>query len=194
MNIKIPLGRSEFILKLIWGRSRKKYVNWYVKTAMMFRKKIKHYVIGYTNRCEDGRYVLFLDYDKIQLSWLLTELKHLIHDHSLGDVYIFESSPKSFHVVCLDKFKLDEFLNIARSSSVDEQYIYVPLKYGKKVWTLRLTEKDAGDIKFVKMIKGNNKRQQSNAHANILKKLFKLNIKLKHPDKLDKLIYCKYPY
>jgi len=159
----------------------------------MLRKKNKHYVVGYTNRCDDGKYVLFLDYDNIELSWLLTELNHLIRKYSLGDIYVFESSPRSFHVICLDKFRREEFLRIAKDTSVDERYIYVPLKYGKGVWTLRLTEKDSKDIKFVKMLKGNGMRQQSYAHAKILNKLFNLEIKLIRSDKHEGLILCKYP-
>jgi len=160
------------------------------------------WVTGYTNRCKNGRYCIFLDYDNVDLNLIKPELEHLQINFNLSSFYIFQSSENSYHAVCFDKVNLHEYIQILRNSSVDPRYIDVPLNFGKKVWSLRLSDKDNNSVTFLDHIHakiveevGEHKtghRTQSTAHANILNNLFKLNIKLDRPDNEKDLILCRY--
>jgi len=157
------------------------------------REKRTEYVAGYTNRCKDGKYCIFLDYDNSKLEWIRAELRHLQHAFLLSDFYVFQSSKDSYHAVCFDKVTLQKYIQILKNSSVDVNYIYVPLHYGKKIWSLRLTDKNNLPVKHIGLMKGGlTEREQSSPHAKLINTLFKLNIKLKNPDNLKDLIICRY--
>ena len=155
-------------------------------------KRIK-YVAGYTNRCKDGKYCIFLDYDNSELSWIEAELNHLQHAFLLSDFYLFKSSENSYHAVCFDKVTMEDYVKILKNSSVDINYINVPLHFGKKVWSLRLTDKDDVPLQFIEVIKGVLAiKPQSSPHVKLINTLFKLSIKLENPDDLKDLILCRY--
>ena len=138
--------------------------------------------------------MIFLDYDNIEFSWLVEELIVLQELHDIGNFYVFESSDNSYHAVCIDKVPLHEYVKILRSSSVDPNYVNVPLYHGKKIWTLRLTDKEK-PIRFVGVIKSDKFSlfEQSSAHANILNNLFDLDIEMMFPDNEKDVIIARYP-
>ena len=159
------------------------------------RRLRRDYVAGYTNRCKNGSFIVFLDYDNVEFKWIAAELEHLQERFMLGDFYIFASSDDSFHAVCFDKVNLSVYLDILKNSSVDPNYITVPLHFGKKIWTLRLTDKDDIPIRFVGALKSKafSFRQESTAHADVLNSLFDLGIKLNNPDGVKELVLARYP-
>lgn len=163
----------------------------------VFRKqRTKEIVNGYTNRCMDGKYVVFLDYDDFQFEWIQYEIEALQTLFHLGDFYIFESSPNSYHAVCFDKVSVHEYISILRNSSVDTNYINVPLHFGKKVWTLRLTDKDKQPIKYIKRFTAyrDTWRDQSSAHIDLIESLFKeVIVNEQNPDLQEKLVLSRYP-
>ena len=162
--------------------------------ALFRRKRNSMYVEGYTNRCKDGKYVIFLDYDRIPIDWIKEELKHLQEMFEIGDFYLFKSSKESYHAVCLDKVNLHIYLSILKNSTVDTDYINVPLYFGRKTWVLRLTDKKNNPVKFIGILKGKfSELNQSSAHALILNNIFDLKIKLKYPDCEKSLILARYP-
>jgi len=140
-------------------------------------KKLQNDVIGYTNRCMDGKYIITLDYDGLELEWIEQEIKAIQETFGLGNFYIFKSN-KGYHAVCLDKVTLNYYLKIASNTSVDEDYINVPLRYGKKLWTLRITPKNKKEINFVEELKSNHEgsRLKSYAHKTLLENYFGLKI------------------
>ena len=194
MELKINLFNREFIARILAARTKKFYEVGYLKCIFEIRRKNKKYVQGYTNRCQDGKYVIFLDYDRIDPEWLVEEIKALQDEFELSDFYVFESSKNSYHAVCIDKMPLNEFVHIARNTSIDRDFIDVPMMYGKRVWTLRVTNKNDVPVRFMgKIPSAYITRYQSSAHAQKLNDFFDLDIDVAMPDNLDKLVYCSYP-
>jgi hypothetical protein len=163
------------------------------KAAM--RKERTQPISGYTNRCGDGRLIVLLDYDIQYANWVIDELHFLQKKFQLGDFFCFETN-KGYHAVCLDKLSLWEFVTVLEHSSVDPDYVRVPLRYGSKIWTLRFSPKDGKNIRYCGTIKSewNNYREKSSPHAKILNDLFNLGIQDKGFmfDKQKKLILANY--
>ena len=151
-------------------------------------------VAGYTNRCKDGFYITTLDYDNLELGWVVNELRRLQYQFFMGDFYVFKSGENNFHAVCFDKITLSQFVDILKNSSVDPDYMNVPLKFGKKIWTLRVTDKNSIPVEFMTMIISNHTCiRESTAHASFVEKIFKIKVFLKHGDGEKKLIMARYP-
>jgi hypothetical protein len=160
--------------------------------GLAIRKTRKERQYGYTNRCKNGKYIVMIDIDGIPLTWLGDEIIRLQNDFMLSDFYVFESSQDNYHAVCFDKVTLGEYLNILRNSTTDQNYIQVPLNYGKKIWTLRLSEKDT-KIKYIAKIPSiYHHRTKSTAHMNILAKSFDMNITRHNEDCEDRIVLSTY--
>jgi len=71
---------------------------------------------------EGGEHVLFMDYDKMQLSWLKQELTRLQREHKLSDIYIIQSSERSFHAICCDVMPAIEAQRIILQTNCDESF------------------------------------------------------------------------
>lgn len=99
-------------------------------------------VVGVSNRTMDGFYIPFIDYDGIEEKWVRSEIQRLQQDFSLSEFYLFRSSKNGFHAVCFDKLTMGEYLNVLENSSCDRNFKNVPLKYGKKLWNLRISAKE----------------------------------------------------
>jgi len=155
------------------------------------RRKTRMY--GYTNRCKDGRYIVMLDHDNIDLHYLEEELKHLQEHFQLSNFYVFQSSTNSYHSVCFDKVTLSQLVTILKNSSVDPNYINVPLHYGRKMWTLRVSEKNSVSVQYIKTIMSSaNRYEKSHAHIALVQQLFKIAINNTHADKEKDLVLSTY--
>ena len=163
-----------------------------------FLKKFpsEEFVFAYSNRCIDGKYVVFLDYDDITPAYVYENIKSLQVTFNLSDFYVFSSSinRKGCHAVCLDKVNLKTLIRIMKHGNVDEFYIDIP-KFFKKHWLLRLSEKKAEQIKFLGQIFSNTSSyERSNAHRILLNNLFDIGIlKDKTYDNHTKLFGAFYP-
>lgn len=154
---------------------------------------------GIYNRCKDGLYVLYLDYDKIDLDWLLDELVKIQSHFDLGDIHVFQSSEtkQGYHVMCFDKFLAVEFQSILQSSSCDEAFKKVPNFITSRNWVLRAWEKGKTDKpKYILTLtrKPVEPREESFAHWKAIS-LIHPEIKkypLAYPDGLTKLSTLKY--
>lgn len=124
------------------------------KTHFQFYTKVERkkeqFVFGYGNRCADGRYVLFLDYDKSPLQYIQEEIRLLQSVSPLGTAYVFRTR-HGYHVVFLEKMTLGTIVNLLQMTTCDYNYKEIPLKYGRKVWVLRSSRKKGeGDgIKYI---------------------------------------------
>lgn len=136
---------------------------------------IKERQYGFTNRCSDGKYIVCLDYDRSLLTSVIQEVKLLQKTYKLGSFFIFESSKNSYWAVCLDKVRFDQFVTMIKMTSCDEAYKYVPLNYGVKLWTLRLSEKNGRAPRLVyRVVKTGERvsRGVSEAHYELLQKFY----------------------
>lgn len=128
-------------------------------------RTVFHYGIG--NRCEDGQYVLFLDYDKTPLDWITEELRLLQEWFELGTAYLFRTK-NGHHVIFLEKFSLSEIVEMLGCVSIDRNYKEVPLHYARKIWVLRQTQKTGEKIEYLGCLpnpKVDPKRDRSRPHA-----------------------------
>jgi hypothetical protein len=132
----------------------------------------KAYVVGYSSRTVNGKYVLFHDYDNLTQDEVIEDLKYLQKRFKLSDYYLFKipDSENSYHAVCLDTFTLGEAYEIQKASSCDLAFINSPRNLRSKEWILRIGKK--GDRKrpvFDRMILSKyNKRVKSLAHKEFL--------------------------
>lgn len=136
-------------------------------------RKRKEKIYGYTNRCDDGKFIIFLDYDDLPIEWIEQEVKHLQETYDLGDFYIFKSSNNGIHAVCFTKVTLTELQIILLNSSVCTEYVKIPFQIGKRLLTLRLTEKNKQKPIFYERISTTKiKGLESFEHKQLIQKLF----------------------
>ena len=134
----------------------------HIKITHAERRDEHHFGIG--NRCADGLYIVFLDYDKTPLEWVRAEITYLQDTYGLGSAYLFETK-NGFHVVFLDKLELDELITIMGCTSIDKRYMSVPLKYARRCWVLRQTPKKGEEIHYSGVYHSGSARELSEAHA-----------------------------
>lgn len=154
---------------------------------------------GIRNYTNQGKVVLFLDYDEILLEeMLIPELKYLQEKYKLSDLYIIKSSHKehSYHVIGLDKLNARTWADILDESSCDQSYKRTPLILDHSSWVLRITEKgDTQSPKYLMTLKSKYQdREKSKAHYLFLK--YHYNIEMEEPPNLDDntiLGVIKYP-
>ncbi len=163
-----------------------------INIGFSIMKERKEEVFGYTNRCDDGKFIVFLDYDDMPYEWVIKEIKSIQKDFNLGDFYMFKSSESSFHAVCFTKVQLGTLRTILMNSSCDENYHRVPYSIGKRLLTLRLTEKEGKKPKFNGMLLRDSPRLESYEHKKLIHKLFRCmtddaiisNSDFEHPTKI----------
>lgn len=151
----------------------------FVSKSLMFNLNFystpETWVYGYSSRTETGRYVLFHDYDYLDLDAVIEELKWLQKKFNLSDYYVFCSPDKkdSFHAVCLDTFSLSKAYSIQKQTSCDSAFIHAVKYLASKEWILRLSKKGSRPSPaFVKIIGSDHQtRTKSLAHAEFLKKM-----------------------
>jgi len=108
---------------------------------------------GITNRCADGKFILFLDYDKIYKDIVFKNLSNLIKlfPEDLDNFYIATTEKEeklksgkikgSYHVVNFVKnfkFKIEEMIKYC---DVDPYFIKIPHKTAHKCHVLRVSNK-----------------------------------------------------
>lgn len=109
---------------------------------------------GWMNRTGDGQMVLFLDYDLMELDWVLQDVDNLAHSFKLSHFFIYQSSRKGFHAVCLDKLSPSKFVEVMRASNCDPVFKQIPSFTSYRSWVLRVDEKGSKDRpRFVKFLK-----------------------------------------
>jgi hypothetical protein len=105
--------------------------------------------IGISNLTQDGRYVLFMDYDNISEKDLEMEIRRMTSDYGISHFLILKTSKMGYHVISFDKFKLSHIKDILNNSLCDYSYKNIPLK-SDKGYILRIFEKRDLDGKIVK--------------------------------------------
>lgn len=162
------------------------FTNKVFRIYSLLYNKPNAWVHGYSARCEDSRFVLFMDYDNMPFEDLKNELKYLQKKYFLGDFIVFKlDRENSYHAVCLDKFSMIEVYEILKDSSTDIAFTNSVKNLQSKSWVLRWAEKGERDApKFAcTLFSKFRKREQSNAHKLFLKKLL---VPIRNKGKWDK--------
>lgn len=129
---------------------------------------------GTMNRCSCGNYCVYLDFDFMEESYIKDEIKHLQDVYDLGDIALFESSPKRFHIIGFSKLTAKEFVELMMNSSCDEAFKNVPRFYSTRNWVLRAFKKGEGKEKpkYLYTLKHKTNRKESYAHHKLLKEIY----------------------
>lgn len=146
----------------------------------------------------EGKHCLFLDYDHTNYEWLLGELLYLQRKYELSSLFIFQSSPFSYHVVCFDKFTMAELNMIVIDTNCDEAFKRALIwDFNSRV--LRVFPKGITEKPYFKAcLKMKGSREKSLAHM----KFFKLNYEVpekylslsdEYSDKNQKVYLIDYP-
>lgn len=166
-----------------------------IKSFTVYKKP--EIVIGYSNICADGDYILIIDYDNVDISVVREDYMCLQDKFSVTPAYLFETSENSYHVVCLEKFNSFEISNMLIYTRCDANFSTMPLRNPFRSWVLRISPK--GKKKKPKLLGVLGKIQSldyeiSSAHLNFLKKMYpKLQkIDFNKEDNLTKLKINKY--
>ena len=150
------------------------FLPWKFSLNLMFHRMPTEWVHGYSSRTQKGRYVLFHDYDNLELIDILEELQALQELFKLSNYYVFKlDRENSYHAVCLDTFTLAEAYNIQKTTSCDLAFIHSIKWLRSKEWVLRWHKKGSRHAPIydqtVNSKYGN--KLKSTAHREFLKKL-----------------------
>jgi hypothetical protein len=158
------------------------------------RRVLRTPIAGITNRCSDGKYITFLDYDNIPYEWLKDELLAIQKEFDLKQIYLFKSSEESFHVICFEKMNREEYEKILHRSSCDPGYKKVPWAWGKRVATLRVSEKRGTTPTFMELLDRDAipSRELSTAHIKFFEKNYKIETPCGMQDGNEELIMARY--
>jgi len=116
-----------------------------------FKPKIECF--GITNRCSDGKYILFLDYDKTYKDILINDLNVLqkVFPNTLSNFYIATTEQEtkdknkktkgSYHVVNFAKMFKYQITEAIKYCNVDPFFANIPEKTAHKCHVLRTSEK-----------------------------------------------------
>ena len=131
---------------------------------------------GVSSVCQDGRHVLFFDYDKVEdISRVENEIKFIQDLFQLSHAYIFTTNEgTNFHVIILDKHSLRETYNIIKETNVDYAFLTSIKIIRGREWILRIAEKgNRPKPRFVKVLKSIHQNHEiSTAHKLFLQKYY----------------------
>ncbi len=137
-------------------------------------------VMGIGSRTFEGRFVFFADYDKIELSDLLRELRYIQDKFELSTIYVFEMDRiHSYHAICLDTFSMVQAFDILQNTSCDAAFIKAPKIFMGREWILRIGKKGsrARPSFTCKLRSKYDTRVISSAHKLFLELHYKLDVR-----------------
>jgi len=156
---------------------------------------------GISSYCEDGKHVLFIDYDNVP-KWLIEQdYKRLQEEYSLPQALVFTTKEESdegvlfgnYHVLSVRKFYPKQIYEILSKTHADVNFMSMPLRSKFRNWTIRIsTKRRKGRPKFVGIIgnpENNGNYEVSKPHIEMLKKLYP-KIKIPEYPKKDNLTKC----
>jgi len=182
VTIKKVLNKNE-MYKISKGRS--------FESVSFYKKPIV--VSGFSNSCEDGKFILLIDYDDIYREIVIKEFERIQKEFSLTPAYLFTTKDAmdngkhrgNYHIISLTKLNMREVYEILKETHSDINYIDMPKRNPYKNWVLRISGKGKrGRPKFVKIVGDNINLSEkiSKPHKELLSKLYS---KIKHPKYLN---------
>ena len=170
-------------------------------TISIFKKPTT--VIGFTNSCEDLKYIPIFDYDNTYKHIVLEDVRLLQGKYNLPPFYLFttkeeqtsEGKKGNYHLINLKKFDYNKVVEIIGDSRCDPNYKSMNFRTPYKSWVIRISPKGKrGRPKFISIVGENINLDYeiSKPHLELFKKIYP---KIKHP-KFENLdtnhkIYCQ---
>lgn len=162
---------------------------------------------GWSNRCEDFKFIIFLDFDNSLFWQVKTQLEFLMERFDLSPFYVFETESHidcnneeygNYNCVCLTKKRFFETFEIQNETTCDQAHKNLPKIYRFHSAILRNKSKGKkGAPKFKCVIGDLNKEYKqliSSAHLNFITNVYKEIPKVNYinEDKLKKLWLSDY--
>ncbi len=162
---------------------------------------------GWANRCEDFKFVIFLDFDNSLWWQVKTQLEFLMERFDLSPFYVFETESKkdcnndeygNYNCACLTKRRFFEVFEIQNETTCDIAHKNLPKIYRFRSHILRNKSKGGKPRPKFKCIVGDLKKTYpqpiSSAHLDFIRKVYPKipKIKYSNPDKLTKLWLSDY--
>jgi hypothetical protein len=147
------------------------FVNKTFRHHTIFYNTPNAWVHGYSSRTEKARYVLFHDFDNLDLQSIGQECRYLQKRFKLSSYHIFKlDRDNSFHAVCLDTFSLAEAYEIQKETSCDLAFIHSIKNLQTKEWVLRIGGKGnrAPPKYYLSIPSVHDLHVKSSAHADFL--------------------------
>lgn len=169
-DLKLEIKRADNHVSFFFGFSIP-FVDKSFRISSMLYNSPNAWVHGYSSRTEQGKYVLFHDYDNLDLQSVVCELRFLQKKFKLSNYYIFKlDRENSFHAVCIDTFNLVQAYEIQQETSSDQAFIHAIKNLQSREWILRIGKKGTRERpKFLTIVKSDyNLRTKSSAHKDFL--------------------------
>ena len=163
-------------------------------TISVFGKPLT--VSGIASSCEDGKEVLFIDYDNCEKRVIVKDYQLIQEENKLPPGYLFQTKKGNFHVICLKKFYVKEIFNIIAKTHCDVNYVSMPLRNKYRNWVLRISNKGKRNgPRFIEII-GEHKNlnyEVSKPHIDFLNKIHKLpKLNYRNLDSCNKIYLQEY--
>lgn len=164
------------VFKLSWSFFGRQF-----RILLSADRKKDDLMLGMGNRCMNGEYLLFLDYDGTPVEWVHDEIKllHQRFEGLLGNAYLFRTK-RGIHVVFLEKHSLGVITQMLDMTSCDQYYKSVPMRYARRVWVLRQTPKKNEELSYLGCVNVGYKTslaKRSTAHRLWLQNHFTIPVK-----------------
>lgn len=176
-------------MKIIWN-FKLLGIEWDI--AIRNQKERSREMLGITNLTKDGKWIVFMDFDGFKLEWLDVIIPQIQKLYHLSDCFLFKSSINGYHIVTFDKLGIKALVEILKSASCDPNFVFVPLRYGLRLWTLRQNEKKGSKPVFIKIYKKNPdivyKFERSLAHMIAFEKLYNMTIDKTYNDGIEDFV------
>ena len=162
---------------------------------------------GWSNRCKDFKFVIFLDFDNTLYWQVQAQLELLMNKFNLSPFYVFETESKmdinkqeygNYNCACFTKKTFSEVFNIQDETTCDQAHKNLPKLYRFKSAILRLKPKGKKGSPVFKCIVGDLKKvypqDVSSAHINFIRKAYPNipRIKYKNADGFSELYLSDY--
>lgn len=158
-------------------------------------------VTGVSSYCDDGKHVLFIDWDTCAKWIVLADFKRIQEEYKLPPSYLFATKEETdesgdvvgnFHLICIKKFHPKEIYEIISKTHADVNYMSMPLRNKYRGWVLRISPKGKRDRPHFSQIVGENinlDEKVSEAHLEFLRKIYPVipDIDYTKKDGLDKI-------
>lgn len=165
---------------------------------------------GWSNRCEDFKFIIFLDFDNALFWQVKTQLEFLMERFDLSPFYVFETQAGSgskvdcngdeygsYNCVCLTKKRFFEVFEIQNETTCDQAHKNLPKIYRFASHILRNKPKGSKGAPVFKTIIGDLDKEYnqkiSSAHLNFLESVHEVpKIKYTNPDGYSTLWLADY--
>jgi hypothetical protein len=162
---------------------------------------------GWSNRCEDFKFVIFLDFDNSLWWQVKTQLEFLIDRFNLSPFYVFETEKHldcnkeeygNYNCVCLTKKRFFETFEIQGETTCDQAHKNLPKIYRFHSAILRNKPKGNKGAPIFKCVIGDLEKEYnqpiSSAHLNFITTAYKEipKVKYSNEDKFKKLWLADY--